>query len=240
MNILVTICARGGSKGIPGKNIKLLAGVPLIEYTIRAARTFATRHNAVIALSTDDEAIKKAAAAAGITSDYKRPEELATDTAGKIDTIRDLVLFTEQKNNCRYDFVLDLDVTSPLRTQEDIDKGFDIIAADPDALTLFSVNKANRNPYFSMVEPGNGKYYSHVKKGSGNIPLSRQTAPPAYDMNGSFFWYRRVFFDLGGKSAVTERSLIYEMDHVCFDLDHMIDFEFMNFLLTSKKLDFEI
>jgi CMP-N-acetylneuraminic acid synthetase len=239
MNLLVTICARGGSKGIPGKNIKPVAGVPLIAYTINTARKFAEKHHAVIALSTDDEAIKAAAASAGIASGYKRPDDLATDTAGKIDTIRDLLHFSEVQHKCRYDFVLDLDVTSPLRTLNDIEKGYQLIAADPDALTLFSVSKANRNPYFNMVEV-NGKYCSLVKKGSDNIPLTRQSAPPVYDLNASFYWYRRSFFDLGAKSVITERSLIYEMDHICFDLDHMIDFEFLDFLLTNKKLDFEL
>lgn len=239
MNLLITICARGGSKGIPGKNIKPVAGIPLIAYTINTAKKFAAKYNAVIALSTDDDAIKAAAAATGIATDYSRPDVLATDTAGKIDTIRDLLLFTEQQHNCRFDFVLDLDVTSPLRTQNDIEKAFQLMSAEPDALTLFSVNKANRNPYFNMVEM-NGKYCSVVKKGNDNMPLTRQSAPAVYDLNASFYWYRRNFYDLGYRSAMTDRSLIYEMDHICFDLDHMIDFEFLDFLLTNKKLDFEL
>ena len=92
MNILITICARGGSKGIPGKNIKLLNDIPLIAYSIKIAKQFAINKNCTIALSTDDLAIKKVASNYGLISDYKRPKKLASDKAGKVETIRDIVL----------------------------------------------------------------------------------------------------------------------------------------------------
>ena len=97
MNLLITICARGGSKGIPGKNIKLLNGKPLIEYTISSALDFAKKYNSKVALSTDDENILSICNSLGLHTKYKRPLELSTDNTGKIDTINDLLLFEEKE-----------------------------------------------------------------------------------------------------------------------------------------------
>ena len=66
--------------------------------------------------------------------------------------------------------------------------------------------------------------------------MSRQKAPAVYDLNASFYWYRRVFFDKNIKSPITNKSLIYEMNQICFDLDHEIDFDFMSFLLQTNKI----
>jgi CMP-N-acetylneuraminic acid synthetase len=237
MNLLVTICARGGSKGIPGKNIRPLAGKPLIGYTIDTARAFASGLNGDVVLSTDDEDIRAIASGFGLETGYQRPEHLATDAAGKIDTISDLLLFHEAASGKTYDYILDLDVTSPLRTQEDLQKALGIIRSDERAVNLFSVNAAARNPYFNMVEVQENGYYGTVKKGSF---LTRQSAPKVYDMNASFYFYRRRFFSEGYRSAITDRSLIYEMPHICFDLDHPVDFEFLSFLLEQNKLDFSL
>jgi CMP-N-acetylneuraminic acid synthetase len=239
MDLLITLCGRGGSKGIPGKNIRPMNGKPLIAYSIEHARKFAEQFPADIALSTDSGQIKEAAAFYGIQTDYIRPAELANDTAGKISVIRHLVNFEQERRQKLYDFVLDLDLTSPLRTIDDLLKGFELIRKDENAYNLFSVNPASRNPYFSMVEKAGNGYYSLVKKLSAPIK-SRQTAPQAYDMNGSFYFYRKSFFESNAESAVTERSLVYVMPHICFDLDHPVDFEFMEFLLRENKLDFTL
>lgn len=240
MNILITICARGGSKGIPGKNIKVINGKPLIDYTIDLTKKIKSKFNAKVALSTDDAAIKKVAEANEIFTDYVRPDYLATDAAGKIDTIKDLLLYEESLINEKYDFVLDLDVTSPLRTLEDIEKSLDRMINKPDAENLFSVNPAARNPYFNMVEENSSGFYSLVKTNPDGSVMTRQSAPKVYDLNASFYWYRRSFFDAGYKTAITDKSLIYTMDHICFDLDHNVDFLFMEYLLQNSKLDFEL
>lgn len=120
MNVLVTICARGRSKGIPGKNIKLLNGVHLIAYIIQVANRFAELFNAEIVLSTDDSEINQVASLYSLSTDYVRPEYLATDAAGKIDAEKDVLIYQENKNGRHYDYVLDLDVTSPLRTLKDL------------------------------------------------------------------------------------------------------------------------
>ena len=152
MNILITICARGGSKGIPGKNIKLINGKSLIAYSIDLTKEIQAKYNAKVALSTDDDSILTIARELGLHTNYKRPDFLATDTAGKIDTIRDLLMHEESLIDFKYDFILDLDVTSPLRNLEDIEKALQLMINNPDAKNLFSVNPAARNPYFNMVE----------------------------------------------------------------------------------------
>jgi CMP-N,N'-diacetyllegionaminic acid synthase len=238
MIILVTICARGGSKGIPGKNKKLLAGKPLIAYTIEVAMRFATIFNADIAISTDDDDIKNIAMQYGIFINYNRPMHLATDTAGKIETIKDLIYFQEAKNNLLYDYILDLDITSPLRSIKDLCDGFEILIKDSNALNLFSVNNAARNPYFNMVEEKENGYF-YLVKNEGKF-LTRQSAPKVYDLNASFYFYKRIFFDLNLSTVFTSNSLIYEMPHICFDLDHKIDFDFLEFLINNKRLDFEL
>lgn len=244
MNILVTICARGGSKGIPGKNIRPLAGKPLIGYTIEAARRFAEFASAegchvAVALSTDSPEIIATAAGCGLESDYRRPDSLAGDAVGKIDAITDILRHAEATSDRRFDYVLDLDVTSPLRTLDDLREAFRMLKADPQALNIFSVSDAARNPYFNMVEQQPDGYFRQVKPLPSAV-MSRQSAPKVYDLNASFYIYRREFFSLGLRGAITGRSLVYPMSHICFDLDHPVDFEFLQYLIENRKLDFDI
>ena len=111
MKILITICARGGSKGIPGKNIKMINGRPLIAYTIDTAQKLAKVLDVDIALSSEDEGIIACASGFDLHTEYRRPAELATDHAGKLDVIRDVMNYEEALRNCAYDYVIDLDVT---------------------------------------------------------------------------------------------------------------------------------
>lgn len=240
MNILITICARGGSKGIPGKNIKILNGEPLIAYTIRIANQFKSKFKSVdIALSTDSDEIIKVASECGLDSEYKRPVSLGGDTVGKIDAIKDVVLFYEIKKNNKYDYILDLDVTSPLRNLQDLEDAFFLLNQDENAINLFSVSPSARSPYFNMVEQKANGYFAQVKQPDQNV-FTRQSAPVVYDLNASFYFYRRTFFDQGYRGAITDKSLIYEVPHICFDLDHPVDFEILSYLMTSKKLDFNL
>lgn len=240
MKILLTICGRGGSKGIPGKNFKELNGKPLIAYTIETACKFASVVSEVtIELSTDSQDILVAAATAGLSTDYRRADCLATDTAGKIDVIKDLLLYSERVYSTRYDYILDMDITSPMRNVDDLKSALEIIDSDEGAVNIFSVSPASRNPYFNMVEQKETGYYGVVVGQKGEI-FSRQKTPAVYDMNASFYFYKRSFFDMGYRSAITDKSLIYITPHICFDLDHSIDFEFMEYLIKNGKLDFEM
>ncbi|NBO19237.1 MAG: acylneuraminate cytidylyltransferase family protein, partial [Proteobacteria bacterium] len=116
--MLCTICARGGSKGVPGKNIRPLMGKPLIAHTIAQAK--ASGLFELVAVSSDSEDILNAAQAHGADLVIKRPDELASDTAGKMPAIAHAVRSVEEKKNTRYDICVDLDATSPLRLPQDI------------------------------------------------------------------------------------------------------------------------
>lgn len=238
MNILITICARGGSKGIPGKNIRLLNGKPLIAYTIEAAKQFAEKYNADIALSTDSAEIKNIAAAFDLNTSYNRPGRFATDTAGKADAIADVLQYMEEVNSTKYDFILDMDVTSPLRNQEDLENAFEQLQKSESALNIFSVSPAKRNPYFNMVEENADGFFRTIK--DGKIFKSRQEAPKVYDMNASFYIFRRKFFTDNWRTSTTNASLAYIMPHVCFDLDDAEDFIIMEILLQENLTGFKL
>lgn len=232
-NILITICARGGSKGIPGKNIKPVGGKPLLAYTIGTAKKLAAKYQADIVLSTDSDHIREVGRQYGVSTDYVRPDYLANDTCGKGDAIKDAMLYAEDALRKRYDFVVDLDVTSPIRTMEDVERCMEILDSDPDALTVFSVNPCARNPYFNMVEEKPGGYYGVVL---GGIYTTRQSAPKVYDMNASIYVYRREALDVAMPKAVTGKSLVYVMDHICFDLDEPSDYDYLAFLIDTGRI----
>jgi len=237
MQILITLCGRGGSKGIQGKNIRFINGFPLIAYSISHAKQFDALNKADIALSTDSLEIIETAAKFGLTTTYIRPENLSNDNAGKAETLKHILEFEEKKRGKKYDFILDLDLTSPLRNLKDLEIAFGLIRNNEHALNLFSVNKASRNPYFNMVEQQENNFFALVK--NGNF-LTRQSAPVVYELNASFYFYRRSYFEQHLMKTINDRSLIYEMPHICFDLDHPIDFEFMEYLMINNKLDFEL
>lgn len=233
MNIIITICARGGSKGIPGKNIKLVGGRPLLAYTAEVALKFANKYNCEVILSTDSSEILQVGKESGIKSDYKRPDYLANDTCGKPDAIKDAVIWAEKRNQKQYDFIIDLDVTSPIRTLEDIEKSVEMLRQNIDALTIFSVNPCARNPYFNMVQENNDGYFSVVLGGKYK---TRQSAPKVYDMNASIYVYRRDALMCDNPRAVTDKSLVYIMDHICFDLDEPSDYDYLSYLIENKKI----
>ena len=238
-DFLITICARGGSKGIPGKNIKILNNHPLIYYSLKVAEQFAVKMgNTQIVLSTDDAEIKNVVEeiSSATDIDYSRPEILANDTAGKLDAIADAKNYAETKYQKKYDFVIDLDVTSPLRNLADLENALQFLQENSEAFNIFSVSPANRNPYFNMVEENEDGFYSLCKKG---LFLTRQSAPKVYDMNASFYIFKDKFFKIENKTVITEKTLVYEVPHICFDLDHPIDFEIMSFLMENSKLNFD-
>jgi len=240
MSVLITICARGGSKGIPGKNIKTLHNKPLIGYSIDVAKKFQQLEaDTEIALSTDSEEIKRVAENCGLHTSYVRPDTLAGDAIGKIDVIADVLQYYQQSAGKQYDYVLDLDVTSPLRNLTDLLNAFDILKNNPETINLFSVSPASRNPYFNMVEQKPNGFFAQVKTPGTDI-FTRQSSPAVYDMNASFYFYRQSFFEQGYKGAITDRSLIYVVPHLCFDLDHPTDYEYLSYLMANHKLDFEL
>lgn len=234
--ILVTICGRGGSKGVKGKNIRQINGLPLIAYSIRIAFEFAKKNNCKVSISTDSDEIISVARQFGLYSDYKRPTHLATDVAGKVSVYKDLLMYEEALVGRKFEYILDLDITSPLRTIKDLENALDVLKADEDAINLFSVSKARKNPYFNMVELDEKGYCSLSKKLDNSI-LSRQTAPKVFELNASFYFFRRIFFDEGYPSVLTPRSLVYEMHTPCLDIDDELEFEIVKYLIETNKVE---
>lgn len=236
--VLITICARGESKGIPGKNIKLLNGKPLIQYSLETAEKLKSYFDIDIQLSTDDPKIKEVVTSLGFDTEYYRPKELANDKALKAPVIRHAYTYAKSYFKTEYDFILDLDVSSPLRNINDILNAFKQLKERFDALNIFSVNHAKRNPYFNQVEITENGFVQKVKQ--ADDIFGRQTAPIVYDMNASFYIYTKNYMEGDYLRAVTDKSLVYAMNHVCFDLDEPMDFVIMELLLTHNKLDFEL
>jgi CMP-N-acetylneuraminic acid synthetase len=231
-NILLIIAARGGSKGVTNKNIRPLNGKPLIAHTVLQAKKWGKADR--IICSTDSEAIAAAAKEYGAEVPFLRPAELASDTAGKLSVYRHALRAVEAKSGgVKYDIIVDLDVTAPIRKISDIEGAYQLFL-DKRPKSVFSVTPCRRNPYFNMVETDQNGYATLAKK-AGTGVVSRQQAPKVWDMNASIYVYDRDFIlDEQVTSAISDRSLIWEMDSFsAFDIDHEIDFTFIEFLVTK-------
>lgn len=230
-NLLITICARGGSKGVKGKNIRQLVGKPLIYYTIKQAKEWGKARYIVV--STDSKEIAHIAKDFGVEVPFLRPIELATDTSGKIPAIRHALITSEKIYKENYNIVMDLDVTSPIRKVSDLENAYKLFL-EKKPKTLFSVVPAHRNPYFNMVEVDiNGK--AHVCKSSKEF-IRRQDAPQVYDANASIYLYNRDYLlDENNKIVISDNSIIYSMDPICrTDIDSEIDFKYIEFLVKEN------
>ena len=187
--ILCTICARGGSKGVKNKNARELLGKPLIAHSIEQARQSELFKHVVI--STDSDLIADAAVKFGGEVFFKRDAALASDAAGKLDVIKDALLRSEVHFNQKFSYIVDLDATSPLRDVSDIINSFNQFLKD-DNDNLITATPSRRSPYFNLVE-----IFENGSVGLSKKPqkqrLCRQDAPKTYDMNASiYFWKRDV------------------------------------------------
>ncbi len=180
MKPLIIIPARGGSKGIPKKNIAMLDGRPLIDYTIKAA--LATAAPCQIILSTDSEEIASVARDCGLDTPYRRPAELATDTAGSREVMLDAMDWAGKEGR-EYDAVVLLQPTSPLRKPEDIAGAMALY--DDSIDMVVSVAEARSNPYYNCFE-ADADGFLHVSKGDG-LCTRRQDVPPAFEYNGAVY-----------------------------------------------------
>ena len=227
MKIVATICARGGSKGVPGKNIRLLCGKPLIVHTIEVAKKCQLINRIIV--STDAPEIAEIAKASGAEVPFLRPKELATDDAPKLTAIKHAIQFLESGEGYHADIVVDLDSTSPLRTEKDIEACVRIVM-DEGADNVFSVTKAHRNPYFNMVEVIDGKV--QLVKQLAQAVIRRQDAPQVYDLNASIYVWKREAL-MNNDSIFLERTKIYVMPEWTTDIDNEVDFEFVEFILEK-------
>ena len=228
MNILFVICARAGSKGVKGKNTRLFLGKPLIYYTVAAFEEYRLKYNAEdnvdLAINTDSEQLVKQLRETGVEYIFvDRKDYLAGDLVAKKDVIQDTLKEVEQLNGIIYDIVVDLDMTSPLRTARDIDGTIRILLDDENADIAYSVAEARRSPYFNMVLQDENGYYTTVMKSDF---VARQQAPKCYDMNASIYAYRRAY--LLSSQIYERKALIWIMqDTGILDIDSEDDMKMM-------------
>lgn len=226
---LGTICARGGSRGVPGKNVREIAGHPLIAYTIATARRCAFIDRLVV--STDSEEIAAVARRYGAEVPFLRPTELATHTAAKVPAIQHAVREVERERGARVDLIVDLDPTAPLRTVAEVRACWDLVQTSGTDV-VFTVTAAEKNPYFNMVEVVDG--YARLSKSIEPPVVRRQDAPKVYAMNASVYAYRRDHLMDDGR-VVAPRSRIVEMPpERSRDIDGPLDLAFLEFLVRER------
>ncbi len=216
MKILVSICARKGSKGLPSKNIHPLLGQPLITHTIEQALAWPKSTKVVV--STNCEKTAEIAKNSGAEVPFLRAEHLATDTIGKMPVLIDAFQRSEEYFKEKFDLLLDLDPTAPIRTPKDLDKGLETFQKSGCAV-CFSVTKARKSPYFNMVE----------RDDQGRVVLSKRPAKPfasrqaghdVWDMNASIYLYSREFLLSNPGSLWDARLEMFEMPpESAFDID---------------------
>lgn len=216
MKILVIIPARGGSKGIPRKNIKPLNGKPLIYYTIDVAREIVADQD--ICVSTDDPEIIKCVEDYGLRVPFIRPAELATDMAGTYEVLLHALNFYEEQGKS-YDVVLLLQNTSPFRTANQVKGALQLYRSDIDMVV--SVKECPANPYYCVFEENN-EGYLHICKGDGNI-TRRQDAPKVYEYNGAIYVINPVSLKAMPLNKFIHRVKYVMDEKSSLDLDTMAD-----------------
>lgn len=228
MKRLCTICARGGSKGVKGKNIRPLLGKPLIAYSIEQAK--ASGLFEAIAVSSDSDIILEIAKECGVDYSIKRPDELATDQAAKLPVIRHCVAEVERQKGCSFDVIVDLDATSPLRSIEDIHRAVALLE-ESGAGNVITAMLSRRSPYFNLVEL-NANGVVELSKPLKTAVVRRQDAPKCYDMNASIYvWKRQVLF--ASDTIFNEDTRLYVMpEERSIDIDSDLDFKFVEFIMS--------
>ncbi|MGE7090263.1 cytidylyltransferase domain-containing protein [Lysinibacillus sp. NPDC048646] len=231
MHRICTICARGGSKGVKNKNIKLILGKPLIAHSILQAK--ASELFDVIAVSSDSREILQVAKDYGADIIVERPAELATDTSAKLPVIQHCVTEAEKVSGLVFDIMADIDATSPLRNVQDLKKSIELLEDHKHATNLITGAPSRRSPYFNLVEE-NSKGFVELSKKLPAAVVRRQDAPRSFDMNASIYvWKRNAFFD--DVSIFTPNTILYEMpEERSIDIDSELDFEFVSFLAEKR------
>lgn len=229
MKPLVIIPARGGSKGIPHKNIKPLVGKPLIYYSIDTARQIVPDED--ICVSTDDQDIIQCVEDYGLKVPFVRPAELATDTAGTYEVLLHALNYYEQQGKT-YDVVVLLQNTSPFRTAEQVQEAIQLYHSEIDMVV--SVKECSANPYYCVFEE-NEYGYLNICKGDGSI-TRRQDAPKVYEYNGAIYVINPRSLKQMPLNKFTKR-IKYVMDEKSsIDLDTMNDWHMAELLIRKPSL----
>ena len=230
MNNLCTICARSGSKGVPNKNIKKIAGKPLIQHTIEQAKK--SKIFSDIIVSSDCKKILKIAEKLEVHT-LKRTNQLSKDFVGKVDVIRDAAIKAQKMLDKKFDNVIDLDVTSPLRQVSDIHNSFKKFQ-NGNYQNLITGCVARKNPYFNMIEIK--KNVLSISKRTNKKIYSRQKSPQVFEMNASIYiWKNKAL--MNKSNLVTSKTAFYEMpEERSIDIDTMLDWKIVSFLMEKNSV----
>lgn len=227
MTTIATICARAGSQGVPGKNIRDMRGKPLIAYSIEQALRCPEVDEVFV--STDSEEIADIASRYGASVLGLRPPHLAVADAPKLPVIRHLVEAIEE-SGVEVRRIVDLDPTSPLREVADISTCIGMLDANTD--TVVTGYLSDKNPYFNMIEKKDDGGFAPVVRPSADLP-GRQAAPPVYAMNASVYcWWRSSFANSLWEGRVRLHVMPRERS---IDIDHEIDWKLVELLLEERE-----
>jgi len=227
MKDLVLIPARGGSKGIPGKNVKPLNGRPLLYYTLDAACAVALPEN--ICVSTDSDEIIRIVREYGLCVPFKRPDYLATDTASSYDVILHAIDFYEQ-SGINYDRVLLLQPTSPFRTETHIRDALSLY--QPGLDMVVSVKIARANPYFTLFEENSKGFLTRSKLGSFTC---RQDCPAVYEYNGAIYVMNVQSLKNNPPGEFLKIRKYVMSDEESIDIDTNLDWILAEAVLSEKR-----
>lgn len=230
MRRVCTICARGGSRGVVGKNIRPLLGKPLIAWTIEQAK--ATDLFELVAVSSDDARIRDTAMEWGADLAIPRPDELATDVAPKLGAIRHCLVEVSQRTGASYDVLVDLDATSPLRLPSDIIGSVELLDATG-ATNVITGAEARRSPYFNLVElQGDGSV--RLAKVPERPIVRRQDSPQCFDMNASIYVWQVPRFLSEPAVFYPDTRLFVMPPERSVDIDSELDFEIVELLMRRR------
>ena len=228
MKTLYVIPARGGSKGIPHKNIKPLAGKPLIGYSIDVARQLAADYD--ICLTTDDPDIAATAESMGLNVPFLRPASLATDTCGTYEVLIHALDFYRDRG-IDYDTLVLLQPTSPMRTADDVRAAMALYSPDIDMVV--TVKEAASNPYYNCYETDSDGFL-HISKGDGGY-TRRQDAPKVWEYNGAVYVINVESLRRMPLSAFTRRRMSVMPAERSVDLDTPVDWLIAEKLIENSK-----
>lgn len=226
MKILYLIPARAGSKGLPGKNVKLLGEKPLIVHTIDFVLENIKPEDE-LCISTNDENVLSIAANLGIHVPFKRPEELASDTANSYDVIMHALNYYES-NNMFFDFVMLLQATSPFRIQQDFDNV--IQTYNNEIEMVVSVKKVKDNPYFNLFEENEFGFLDKSKRGNFQ---RRQDIPDVFAFNGSMYLMKVSALKEKTLSEFKKIKKVIMPEERSVDIDTMADWVLAEFYLNK-------
>ena len=227
MSILFLIPARAGSKGLPGKNTKILGGEPLVAYSIDFALAN-IKEGDELCVSTNDPMVVKVANSRGVQIPFIRPEELSSDTASSYDVIMHAINFYESRGKI-FNWVLLLQPTSPFRTQKDFAEIMENIENKIDMIVSVKISK--ENPYFSLYELNNSGF---LVKSKNSDYQRRQDCPVVYALNGSMYLMNVSALKLKPINKFDKIKKIIMPDERSIDIDTLDDWILAEYYLNKQ------